>query len=204
MLKDTSKTPPGHELPQEIQRKLKADEGFVVLIRQIVCGYFGIPVAELLRDEKKRGPGGKSSRRASRAKQVVCYIAKRLCPKMTNGFIGQVLGGFTPATVLYNVRTVEQECLLDARAHTQVATIIHVVMQRGHELGEFWGAVDKEYYFVDLNNITVLRVSNHQALVFTGIPRGLVDKIKEQYFPQAGAQLRDFSGTGLCVFEKRV
>lgn len=197
----TEASMPGSAFRPEIQRRIIDDPHFIPLVRQIVCGYFGIEPLAIMRQKATRG--GKGPQRATKAKQVMCAVIKQLCPKMSHRQIGEELGGFTPASVLLAIRQVQKECCTDARRRRQIATIIHLVLQRGHESGQFWGRIDKEYYFVDLNDINVMRIDSTQSIVFSGLPVELAERIRQQYFPQSGVEIKEFKGTGLSLFEKR-
>ncbi len=165
-------------------------------VKVAVAGYYKVPV-EIFEEEKK-------SRKEDviKLRRMVAYVTKTLFPKVSLATIGRSLGDFTHANVINMLKRVsnlidtEKQCRADV--NKVINTIVNSATIQGAKLREVMNA---NYFYVNLENIKVLRQSKDVAIVCAGVPDAIVQQIQKLLSPDI--QCKEFKNTGLSILEQR-
>jgi len=167
------------------------------IIKKIVSDYY--QMASDVYEKKKK------SRKDEfiKIRQVVAYVTKTLFPKTPLRAIGTSLGGFDHATVLNALRRITNLIETEKKLSVEVNSIIDTIMNTGTiEALELQEKMGKDYFYLKLDNIKVLKLSKDSALVFTGIPDETINKIKNiLHYPDM--PVKEFKQTGISILEKK-
>ncbi len=136
-------------------------------------------------------------------RQVMAYVTRTLFPKTTLKAIGKSLGGFNHATILNSVKRMKNLIETEKKLGTEINSIIDMIMNANTiESADLLEKMNKQYFYVTLDNIKVLRFSKDSAIVFSGISEEIINKIKA-ITNCPPIPIREFKNTGLSILEKR-
>ena len=62
--------------------------------------------------------------RIARPRQVAMYCAHKLCPHVSSGMLGRLLGGRDHTTILHGIRKIESLLPVDAAIRAEVAEVV--------------------------------------------------------------------------------
>ena len=166
-------------------------------IKQVVADYYNMPMDSY--ESKRKSRKGD----VMKLRQVMAYVTKTLFPKTPLKAIGKSLGGFNHATILNSVKRMKNLIETEKQLGTEVSSIIDCIINSGSiEYVELRKKIGEKYFYVSLNNIKVLRLSNDSAIVFTGISNDDIERMKD-IFKVPDISIKEFSGTGISILEKK-
>lgn len=166
-------------------------------IKKIVADYYKMPM-DVYEKKKKCREGD-----VMKLRQVMAYVTRTLFPKTSLKAIGKSLGGFNHATILNSVKRMKNLIETEKKLGTEVNSIIDTIMNAGTiEAADLQEKMGKDYFYVKLDNIKVLRFAKDSAIVFTGMADDVIDKIKDiLHYPDM--PVKEFRHTGISILEKR-
>lgn len=166
-------------------------------IKRIVADYYQMPM-DVYEKKKKSREGD-----VMKLRQVMAYVTRTLFPKTPLKAIGKSLGGFNHATILNSVKRMKNLIETEKKLGTEVNSIIDTIMNADTiEAAELQEKMNRDYFYVKLDNIKVLRFAKDSAIVFTGLADDVIDKIKDiLHYPDM--PVREFRQTGISILEKR-
>lgn len=181
----------------EKNTKVAGDKEGLEIIKKIVSDYYEMP--QDVYEKTKR------SRKTEfiKLRQVVAHVTKTLFPLIPLKTIGKSLGLRNHATVINALKRIGNLIETEKKINGEVTAIIGTIMNAGTiEALELRDRIGKEYFYLKLENIKVLKLSKESAIVFTGIPDEVIKKVKNILnFPDM--PVKEFRQTGLSILEKK-
>lgn len=169
-------------------------------IKEIVAQYFGKTMA--VYDE----PGRK--REALHVKHVAMYFimknTKGISLAKTGAMFrnGNTLKPYDHATVLHAVNKLKSYLAWDKVTKKQLEELEQIISHKGLA-GSTTVDLEKDYYFIDLNNLTSLKIGPKQAILFTGWDPEDIERFKNLFFLGIqGLEQRKHLKTGMYIMEK--
>jgi len=178
-----------------------ANDVRISYVKKIVCAFYGVPLKSMNTTRRIRN--------RVQVKQVCIYVIKSMLAKdhkmslnyIGTHFYGEKGLGMDHATVLYSARTIAGHMEYDTELRGEVAEIESLVKNRMNVFkdSEFLGS---NYYFIDYDNVTTVRVENHngKSISFTGFTE---DEIAKIVAPLNCDTPKNHENTGLFILTKK-
>lgn len=132
-------------------------------------------------------------------RQIAMYLMKNNT-KAVLVEIGAMFNDKDHATVLYAVRMIKELTEFDKTLRTEVADLQRLITFKGKTL-EGNINIRKQYYYVDLNNFTSIRLENEKAMILSGFSTAEIEQIKR--FTTKIVESREHEQTGMYILEQR-
>lgn len=139
----------------------------MVLITNVVCGYYKLPTTVLTSKSRKRN--------VIIAKQFIIYFIKKLLPNITMKEIADFSNYTTHCNILYTIKVVESNITFNNQYKNDFAEIDKLLRVNDANINIGKDVSDLCYY-VDLNNIVSVQTNGNKAIVFSGFTK---DEINE-------------------------
>lgn len=186
-------------------KALFRDERLISLVKRVVAEYYGQNEDVFYQDNRKR--------ENVKYRQVVCYVVKKINEKTPLRLIGEsfkkpadMMDGrdkaMDHATVKYACGQIQN--LMDTQSgfKKEVEEIIQLLSAKSENDGAFWNKIEVDYFYVSLNNIKVIRFTKEKSITFSGVDDETIEKIKQQYFPDAAQPVKELNKTGLYILDR--
>lgn len=160
---------------QEAQKE-KAIKNKVNLIKRIVAAYYGETVSIY------------NSRSRKREKVIIKHLAAYFCLNLVEKERGKSIGpsavaqffGYDHASVLHIDKKISGYIEFDRSFRLEVEKIESQIKHRS-QISDSQEQLRKDYYFIDLNNVVSMKLTETKAIVLTGFDEEEVEKIKNLF-----------------------
>ena len=128
------------------------------LIRAVVSRFYDLPLEAYNSKSRKRN--------IIALKQATVFLIRNALPNATLAYIGSEVGGYDHATVIHSLKQIRN--LIDTDPFTR-KEIKELNKQFDAEATDFNLKIgfDADYYFIDMNNCTSIKISEEKSIVLT-------------------------------------
>jgi hypothetical protein len=175
--------------PAIFKNKLFDKNKVMEVIKEAVANYYDVPIS--VYDDKGR------NHKYVKSRQVAMYIIKKVAgQRISLAEIGAEMGKKDHATVLYGIRRVSELSSVEKFFKSELNEIMRIIGIAPSTV-DFSKNISEGVYYLNLNDITVLKINNNCSISFSGITESVVRQIREQFFKGPQITVKSFKNTGL-------
>jgi hypothetical protein len=175
------------------------NQRLIKLVKEVVAEYYGRDESDYYAKSSKNPEKMSREEEHIKLRRTAIYVLKVIAPKIPLGLIGTSFGGFNHATVLHHQRTMANLVETEKNLKECVNQIVGIIASKEKEKI----SLGKDFYYVDLNNVSVLKLSDEQSILFTGVSDATINAIKEQFFKENNSKIKHFKDTSLYILDKQ-
>jgi hypothetical protein len=143
------------------------------------------------------------------AKHIAIYLIKKNYPKMTLGSIGKYFNGIKGegldhATVLHAIRKINNFIDVEKEVEKDVKFLENLIKLKKNTHFDNY-KIDRNYYYICLNNMNSMKIGNGKAIVTTGLSYSEIVALKE-CLPKIGLKVteeRNHTQTDMYILESK-
>lgn len=180
-----------------IQRKKKSGKGTkenydlkIATIKSSVCAFFGKEVQDLSNRTRKE--------EFVNLRYIVYFFIKKYCTLMSHESVGKIFG-YDHATVMHALKCVNNQIETNKMYRDDINELDALIDYEMKLIDNSSLNVD-DYYFVNLDDISILRFSSKKSVVFSGISKEEIDAVQKLF--KDNSKIRTFNKTGLHLLKK--
>ena len=133
-------------------------------------------------------------------RQIAMYLIRKYTNKISLNDIGKKFGGKNHATILNGVKRIKNYMDVDKELKNQVADIEKIVKFKNKAVTENMD-LNKDYYFIDLNNFISMKVLGDKSIILTGFTDDEVSDFSQKI--KALIETKQHDNMGMYILEKR-
>lgn len=180
--------------PAIFKNQLFDNKSIIDTIKEVVANFYEVPM--LAYEDKGR------KRKYVKVRQVAGYVIKKIAgQRISLQEIGVQMGKKDHATILYGVRKVEELSSVEKEFKAELNEIMRIIGVTPIA-ADFGKNIEPDMYYLNLNDIKVLKINNNCSITFSGITESVIRQIREQFFKGPAITLRKFENTGLYILQK--
>lgn len=168
------------------------------LIRTVVSGFYDLPLEAYNSKSRKRN--------IIALKQATVFLIKNALPNATLAYIGSEVGGYDHASVIHCLKTIRNLIDTDPFTRNEIKELSKRFDAEADNFSLKIG-LDKDYYFIDMNNCTSIKISENKAIVLTNFSDEDISTFVEKnqlYFNESLMVIKpkQHTKTSLFILEK--
>lgn len=163
----------------------------IAKIKSSVSVYYGMELSDYNDRSRKQ--------ELVKLRYVTYYFVNKYCPLMSFQSIGNILG-YDHATVMHAINDIKDQADVNKEFRNELNELDAIVSYE-MTLIDNKSINTEDYYFINLDDIKVLRFSNNKSIVFSGISDEDIKSIQKGIFKD-NTDVREFNKTGLHLLRK--
>lgn len=163
----------------------------IAKIKSTICTFYGMELGDYNTRTRKQ--------EFVKLRYVTYYFVNKNCPLMSFESIGKILG-YDHATVMHAITDVKDQCDTNKDFRSEINELDAIISYEMTLIDNKSINTD-DYYFINLDNIKVLRFSNNKSIVFSGISDEDIKSIQKGIFKD-NTDVKSFNKTGLHLLRK--
>lgn len=158
-------------------------------VKEMVCTYYGVNSEALKQNSRKK--------EMVKCKQISMYLIKKHS-NMSLESIGKEFGK-NHATVIYSIKTISNYLEWDRDLVNEVDELEKIVILKSNAMINNF-SIDKNFYYIDLNAFTSIKIDENKAILFAGYSEDEVNTIVEVL--KIKANYKRHTNKGMYILEK--